>query len=111
MGRYAREKPARLKEKLYQIRILLGLSQNGMLEKLGLAEVRLRTSVSNFERGGEPSLPVLLQYARLAGVCLDVLVDDELDLPPSLPAKPGYHFQRPAKSATRRKSSSGKRAG
>jgi len=26
-------------------------------------------------------LPVLLRYARLAGICLEVLVDDALDLP------------------------------
>jgi hypothetical protein len=32
-------------------------------------------------------LIVMLQYARVAGVCLDVLVDDDLDLPAKLPAK------------------------
>ena len=36
----------------------------------------------------EPLLPVLLAYARLAGVSTDVLIDDELDLPAKLPAKP-----------------------
>ena len=44
--------------------------------------------VSGFERGErEPSLPALLRYARLAGVCMDTLVDDKLDLPAKLPAK------------------------
>jgi hypothetical protein len=30
---------------------------------------------------------VLLRYARAAGVCLERLVDDDLDLPERLPAK------------------------
>jgi pyrimidine operon attenuation protein/uracil phosphoribosyltransferase len=38
----------------------------------------------------EPALHVLLKYARIAGVCLDVLVDDDLDLPDRLPAKPSH---------------------
>jgi hypothetical protein len=47
--------------------------------------------ISEYERGErEPPLPVLLSYARLAGVCMDVLVDDELDLPAKLPAKPRH---------------------
>jgi hypothetical protein len=33
---------------------------------------------------------VLLWYARLARVCLDVIVDDELDLPAKLPSKPKH---------------------
>jgi hypothetical protein len=47
--------------------------------------------VSGYERGErEPSLPALLRYARLAGVCLDAIVDDALDLPAKLPAKPKH---------------------
>ena len=111
MARYPRPRPDRLTEKLLQIRTLLGLSQNGMLEKLGMAEDRLRTSISYYEVGGEPPLPILLRYARLAGVCLEVLVDDELDLPASLPAIPRHHrFQRRKKSAAR-KAPRGKHAG
>jgi hypothetical protein len=33
----------------------------------------------------EPPLPVILQYARVAGVHMEALVDDELDLPDKLP--------------------------
>jgi hypothetical protein len=41
-----------------------------------------------FELGErEPSLIVLLRYARAAGVSTDVLIDDELDLPKRLPVK------------------------
>jgi transcriptional regulator with XRE-family HTH domain len=94
MARYARIKPRRLTKKLLQIRRGLKLSQNQMLEKLGLSESSFRSSISSYELGGsQPSLPVLLRYARLAGVCLDVLVDDEMDLPKKLPGKPAHTFQ------------------
>ena len=90
MARKPRPKPARLPEKLLQIRLALDLSQGGMLSRLGLDELS-RTTVSAYELGtGEPPLPVLLVYARLAGVCVDVLIDDELDLPARLPAKPKH---------------------
>lgn len=89
MGRYVRPKPARLQEKLVQIRSALGLSQNGMLNMLGMGENRKRSSISSYERGAsEPPLPILLRYARLAGVCMDIIVDDELDLPNRLPSTP-----------------------
>jgi transcriptional regulator with XRE-family HTH domain len=81
MGRYARRKPARLSEKLLQIRDALALSQDGMLTRLGLDQERFRSSVSSFERGGEPELHVLLRYARLVNVPVEVLIDDKLDLP------------------------------
>jgi len=91
MARYARLKPRRLTEKLLQIRIGLGLSQNQMLRKLGLADEKFRSSISSYELGGsQPPLPILLRYAQLAGVCLDVIVDDELNLPNRLPGKPTH---------------------
>lgn len=91
MARSARPKPARLPEKLLQIRLTLNLSQDGMLRQLGLDEKLSRTTVSAYEVGtSEPPLPVLLDYARLAGVCMDVLVDDKQDLPDKLPAKPKH---------------------
>jgi transcriptional regulator with XRE-family HTH domain len=40
------------------------------------------SAISNYELGTrEPPLPVLLKYARLAGISTDVLIDDDLDLP------------------------------
>jgi transcriptional regulator with XRE-family HTH domain len=88
MGKYPRRKQERLAEKLLQIRIALGLSQNEILKSIGAEEELYRTNISNYELGErEPPLYVLLGYARLAGVCLDVIVDDELDLPAKLPAK------------------------
>lgn len=85
MGRAARDKPERLAEKLLQIRLALDLSQDGMLVRLGLDEKSFRSSISGYELGTrEPTLPVLLKYARAVGVSTDVLIDDELDLPAKL---------------------------
>ena len=100
MGSRARPKPERLAEKLLQIRLALDLSQDGMLRQLGLDESHFRSAISGYELGTrEPPLPILLQYARIAGVWLDVLVDDELNLPENLPS--------PSKSeGVRRKSAS-----
>jgi transcriptional regulator with XRE-family HTH domain len=82
MGQTSREKPIRLAEKLLQIRTSLGLSQNSLISRLGLTDRLTQSRVAAFERGArEPSLLVLLAYAKLARVSTDVLIDDELDLP------------------------------
>jgi transcriptional regulator with XRE-family HTH domain len=87
MGRTARPKPCRLGEKLLKIRNSLGLSQDQMLERLDLAKWLYRSAVSGYELGTrEPPLPVLLKYAEIAGVWVDVLIDDDLELPKKLPA-------------------------
>jgi transcriptional regulator with XRE-family HTH domain len=92
MGRTQREKPARLGEKLLQIRQALGLSQDGMVRRLGLEDRLSRDDISKYERGvREPSLIVLLKFARAASVCLDYLVDDERILPTRLPSKLRRH--------------------
>jgi transcriptional regulator with XRE-family HTH domain len=92
MGRATREKPARLAEKLVQIRQPLGLSQDDIIRVMGLTERLSSDDLSKCERGvREPSLPVLLRFARVAGVCLDALVDDELDLPSKIPSRPKHN--------------------
>ncbi|MDQ3744637.1 MAG: helix-turn-helix domain-containing protein [Acidobacteriota bacterium] len=89
MGRSARPKPRRLPSKLLQIRMALGLSQNEILLRLGLKGKLSRAAVSGYEAGTiEPPLPTLLNYAKLAGVSTDVLIDDEVELPDYLPAVP-----------------------
>jgi transcriptional regulator with XRE-family HTH domain len=86
MGRGARYRPIRLAEKLKQIRESLGLSQNGIIIRLKV-DIK-RSDISNYESDiNEPPLNVLLAYARLANVYMDVLADDELDLPDELPSK------------------------
>jgi transcriptional regulator with XRE-family HTH domain len=85
MGRYHRQKPARLAEKLLHIRRMLGLSQNEMIKRLGLEDTLTQSRISGYELGTrEPSLPTLLKYARLVGISTDILIDDELELPKSL---------------------------
>jgi transcriptional regulator with XRE-family HTH domain len=89
MGGAARIRPERLADKLRQVRLALGLSQSELLTRLGYEDRISYHRISNYELGtGEPPLPVLLAYARLAGVSTDVLIDDALDLPADLPAKP-----------------------
>jgi transcriptional regulator with XRE-family HTH domain len=89
MGRAIRPRPKRLPEKLLNIRIALGLSQNGMIRRLGLADQLTQDYISAYERGvREPPLPVLLKYAQTAGVYVDALIDDEVDLPEKLPSNP-----------------------
>ena len=91
MGAAARIRPERLPEKLRHIRLALGLSQTEMLKRLGYEGRIAYHRISNYELGtGEPPLPVLLEYARLAGVCVDALIDDKQDLPARLPAKPKH---------------------
>jgi transcriptional regulator with XRE-family HTH domain len=85
MGKALRPRPARLAGKLLRIRKALGLSQNGMLTRLGFETSISRDYISAYERGKrEPPLPVLLEYARAAGVSMETLVDDKLELPKRL---------------------------
>jgi transcriptional regulator with XRE-family HTH domain len=91
MGTRARHKPERLAEKLLRIREALGLSQNGLIRQMGAEDLIAQNTVSEYELGKrEPPLLVLLKYAEVAGVCLDVLANDNLDLPAKLPAKPKH---------------------
>ena len=88
MGKRARMKQERLAEKLLQIRDALGLTQSEMLRRLGFEDAIDYKRISEYELGkNEPPLAILLQYARLAGVYVDVLIDDDLVLPAKLPAR------------------------
>lgn len=87
MGSAARERPKRFAEKLLQIRTALGLSQSGMLRRLEMDEESYRHYISQFETGKrEPSLLVVLKYARAVNVAVEALIDDELELPAKLPS-------------------------
>jgi transcriptional regulator with XRE-family HTH domain len=88
MGRMKRPVPAKLSPKLLLIRRALNLSQTEMLRRLRLDDSYNRSAISGYERGErEPPLAVLLRYAEVANVCLDVLADDRQKLPNALPAK------------------------
>ena len=89
MARGARLKPKRLAQKLVQLRTALGLSQNELIRELGADLTQNR--ISEYETGkGEPPLHILLRYARVAGICVEALIDDEMDLPAKLPARPKH---------------------
>lgn len=76
----ARRKPKKLARKLLTIRHKLGVSQTEMAKLLKL-EISY-TPVSAYELGTrEPDLLTLLQFARVAEISTDVLIDDKLDLP------------------------------
>ena len=96
MGRSRRPQPERLAEKLLEIRLGLGLSQSQMLRSLGDTKTKLHAShLSEYESGKrEPPLIVLLQYARAAAVPVEVLIDDEQDLPARLPASATWIMKR-----------------
>jgi len=87
MGKSFRERPSRLAEKLLYIRKGLGLSQNGIISRMGLTDQIIQADISTYELDQrEPPLRILLQYARAANVFVEALIDDELDLPENLPA-------------------------
>lgn len=104
MGKGSRPKPKRLAEKLRGIRLTLGLSQPEMHRRLGLEDDVEYTNISKYELGrNEPPLTTLLKYARVAGVHLEDIVDDELDLPDKLPGKVRYQgIKRTSKSLRKR---------
>lgn len=94
MGRSPRDHPKRLASKLRHIRDALELTQEQMAEHLKQVKTSVRPGhVSELERGlREPTLPMLLYYARIAGLPMELLVDDELDLPAKMPGASGYEL-------------------
>lgn len=111
-GKRRRPRPYRLHEKLRQIRQAYGLSQAEMVSRLSLTEELNPSDISAFERdpknkwSREPALPHLLRYARVAGVNVEALIDDGLDLPGKLAPDPLHgvvkHVAK-ARTATRGK--------
>lgn len=83
MGSASRVKPEKLAGKLFAIREQLGLTGTELSKKLSDDRVAVqRTDIPRFEKGiREPSLIVLLRYAKLIGVSTDILIDDALELP------------------------------
>lgn len=83
MGHH-RPKTPRLGEKLRQIRKNLddGLTQNEMVQRLGLEKDFDQERISKYERGIlEPPIYVLIAYADVTKLPLDVILRSELDIP------------------------------
>ncbi len=99
----ARQRAERLAEKLLQLRSALGLSQSEMLKRLDVEDMIVYNRISDYERGTrEPPLPILLRYARVAGLHVEDLIDDDLGLPAKLPGT-ARHTGIKRQSSTRRK--------
>ena len=83
MGRSRRDHPKRLASKLREIRLAANLTKEEMDKSLRQTKSSTRPGhISEFERGlREPTLLVLLRYARIGGVSVDALIDDEVELP------------------------------
>ena len=76
---HTRPRPKLLASKLLIIRQELGLSQPQIAQRLGIQDY---TNVSKYERDvNEPSLMIVLAYARLVEIPVEYLIDDNLDLP------------------------------
>jgi transcriptional regulator with XRE-family HTH domain len=102
MGRSRRPVPYDLAEKLYAIRAHFRLTQEQMLERLTKAQEDLysvqqsvhrsrsmlrlvRGHISEYEQGKrEPPLTVVLLYARIAQIPMEILVDDAMQLPDTM---------------------------
>jgi transcriptional regulator with XRE-family HTH domain len=99
-----RPKPERLAEKLRDIRVGRGLSQSQMMRQLEMEERLYYGRISEYELGKrEPTLMVILQYARAARVHVEDIIDDELDLPPKLPGNVRYQGLKRKPTSRKRK--------
>lgn len=87
MGTSRRPRPARLAEKLREIRTKLGLTQAEMFERLGDTGTRLYIGhIDDYEKDRRvPTLQVVLAYAKAVGITMEAIVDDSHDLPDRLP--------------------------
>ena len=79
---HSRPRPKHLAKKLLQIRLSLGMSQGEIVKRLGVQDlIHHYTTISKYELDkNEPPLAILLAYARLAGIPVEQIIDDELEL-------------------------------
>jgi transcriptional regulator with XRE-family HTH domain len=110
MGRAVRERVRRLPEKLLSVREWLGLSQNEMIDRLGLTGELSQSDISRYESGQrEPPLRQILLYAKavggrdVTGKYLEMLIDDDLDL--RLPRRAPARATGPSEKGRRRQAS------
>ena len=78
---HARPRPQRLASKLLQIRQRLGISQSQLVKRLGVQEQIHYPNISKYELDkNEPPLGIVLAYSRVAGIPVERIIDDDLDL-------------------------------
>jgi transcriptional regulator with XRE-family HTH domain len=57
------------------------VSQGELVRQLGVQALIEHTTISKYELNkNEPPLAILLAYARLAGIPVEQIIDDELEL-------------------------------
>lgn len=78
---HSRPCPKHLARKLLQIRRRLGVSQGELVRQLGVQAPIEHTTISKYEPNkNEPPLAILLAYTRVAGIPVEQIIDDELEL-------------------------------
>ena len=78
---YSRPRPKHLAKKLLQIRLSLGVSQGELVKHLSVQDLIHYTNISKYELDkDEPPLAILLAYARLVGIPVEQIIDDEIEL-------------------------------
>ena len=77
-----RAMPKKLGKKMKQIRLRLGMSQREIVRALSYTATPLRASqISQYEQSQrEPTMMLVLAYARLAKVSVESLIDDKMKL-------------------------------
>lgn len=69
-------------------RVISGVGQLLAKSDVPTDKPLIKTSITGYELGRrDPPLMILLGYAEVAGICVDVLINDKLDLPTKLPSK------------------------
>lgn len=83
MGANPRVQPDRLGVKLFCIRERLKFTQSELAEKLSRGQIAIsKQHISAYEKGvREPGSIILLRYSRLIGINVEILIDDDLELP------------------------------
>src|ERR1044072_6514771 len=95
MGR-RRPKQEHLAQKLLQIRKKLDISQDRMPERLGRPDLH-PGRISEYEQNvREPVQSVLMAYSRLARIHLEDIVNDNVDLPDTIPGDVDHPLTPPA---------------
>ena len=57
------------------------MSQGKMVKRLGVQDLIDHTTISKYELDkNEPPVAILLAYARLAGIPVEQIIDDEIEL-------------------------------
>ena len=89
---HSRPRPKHLAKKMLQIRLSLGVSQGEMVRRLGVQNLIDHTTISKYELNkNEPPLVILLAYARLIGIPVEQIIDDELELTICIPREHGRY--------------------